>query len=402
MGRCFYVFAAVLFICAFQARSENEDRLTVRPTGRILLDGALNFPNGPLYDQYGPDGEFVFAGPRLADGAAIPDVRLGAKATYGRWLAKVDVGYAFHSLSFKDVYIQYTFGASDMVRCGYFVAPYGLNAAVSSSMIPTMESAASDDFFQVSNRNLGLLYTRSAGSFYAAATGLVEAGAIRQHANDNGRLSAAGVARVLWRPYRSESRIAHAGVSGWIQSPFHRLEDDGRLGPGFFDFSSDFPTRVNRVGLLDAAVDKAKGVYKFSPELLLAYGRVALEAQYYFMNVRRSSGYETYSAHGMYANLRVLLTGGNYRYDQEDSGIAVPRPRSLEFVAGYNYTDGSHRASAIHGGVSYDWSATMTYYFNSYMLARLRYSYTHVRDSDALSLHDCHASIIQARLQFLF
>ncbi len=45
---------------------------------------------------------------------------------------------------------------------------------------------------------------------------------------------------------------------------------------------------------------------------------------------------------------------------------------------------------------------TLNYYINKYILARLRYSYTDVRDSEVLDFNKCHVNTVQARLQILF
>ena len=73
---------------------------------------------------------------------------------------------------------------------------------------------------------------------------------------------------------------------------------------------------------------------------------------------------------------------------------------SLELVAGYNYTDGSCHEAGIYGGRSNDASVTLNYYINKYMIARLRYCYTNVFDSDVTP--DRHVNIIQARIQIKF
>ena len=39
--------------------------------------------------------------------------------------------------------------------------------------------------------------------------------------------------------------------------------------------------------MLGADIEDARGVFKLSPELVLSKGRLALESQYYFMNVSR-------------------------------------------------------------------------------------------------------------------
>ena len=54
---------------------EEKAKFKFTPTGRILFDGALFAPHH--------DG--------FTDGVAIPDIRPGGKATYGNWLAKIDV-----------------------------------------------------------------------------------------------------------------------------------------------------------------------------------------------------------------------------------------------------------------------------------------------------------------------
>lgn len=402
MKNSLFVMILCVLLSSSAIHAQYENTLKVRPVGRILFDGALNVPDSPLYQECGDDGAVFFAGPRLSDGVALPDVRLGAKASYGHWSAKIDVGYAFRKISFKDVFIQYDFDSSNYIRGGYFVAPYGLNAAVSSSMIPTMESASSDDFFQVSNRNVGVMYLHYKDSFYAAATALVESDAMFRRAGDNGKLSAAGVVRLVYSPAHSFGKIFHVGLSGWVQSSYHNLEENGTLSTGYFDFTANFPTRVNDVCMMDANVTDARSVWKLSPEILAAYGPLALETQFYTMNVSRCRNLDSYSATGFYANLRALVLGKGYGYANEDAGLSTPSPGSLELVAGYNYTDGSDRKAAVFGGRSNDFSLTCTYYFNKYMLARLRYSYTKVSGSEALKLYPCHANIIQARIQFLF
>lgn len=135
---------------------------------------------------------------------------------------------------------------------------------------------------------------------------------------------------------------------------------------------------------------------------MFAYNRVALEGQYYYMNIARRNGQENYRAQGVYGLLRGILIGGDYGYSHGDAGLATPAPKSLEMIVGYNYTDASCHKAGIYGGRSNDYSVTFNYYINKYMLARLRYSYTDVRDSEVLGFHKCHVNAIQARLQILF
>lgn len=72
-------------------------------------------------------------------------------------------------------------------------------------------------------------------------------------------------------------------------------------------------------------------------------------------------------------------------------------------VLAYNYTDASDSKAHVWGGITNDASCTLNYYVNPYMIARLRYSYTDVRDrrvSDLLPSR--HVNTLEARLQIIF
>lgn len=67
------------------AYGQDEEKLTVKPSGRILMDaGAFHA------DHYND---------KFNDGVAIPDVRIGLGARYGKWKSKVDIGFAYAKLS---------------------------------------------------------------------------------------------------------------------------------------------------------------------------------------------------------------------------------------------------------------------------------------------------------------
>lgn len=198
--------------------------------------------------------------------------------------------------------------------------------------------------------------------------------------------------------------VGQIGVSGWIQSALHKsvknAEGESMPGEGYFSYDATFPTRVCKTTMISANVSDASNMFKFSPELLVAKGRVALEGQYYYMNVNRNNGLPSYKASGVYGLLRGILIGGDYGYSHADAGLATPGPKTLEVVAGYNYTDATCAKAGINGGYTNDASITFNYYINKYLIARLRYSYTNVTGSDAM--RNRHVNIIQARIQFKF
>lgn len=377
------IMAATIALSA--AAQDNEKKFSINPTGRILADGAVYMP--------GDEKE------GFVSGVAIPDVRVGVKASYGNWKAKIDLGFAYGKVGMKDIYIEYDFNKSNLIRAGYFVQQFGLNSATSSSMKVTMEEATSNEFFNANPRLLGAMYEYDKGQFLATASAFVETAAITDHASSMGKQGFGFQSRLLWRPFHETGRIAQIGCSFNYATPTYNADEE--LNHKSYSFSSNFPSRVSQVGLLDVCVDNAKDQFKMSPELLLGYGRVALESQYYYMNIWRKSGFGNYHAQGAYAMFRGILKGGAYTYASADGGIATPAPRSLEMAVMYNYTNANDTSAGIFGGISQDISCTFNYYINKYMIARLRYGYTTVRDR-ATAPCDRHVNTIQARFQVIF
>lgn len=363
------------------------NKVTITPTGRVLLDGAA----------FSPDGNGLNAG------VAIPDIRLGAKVNYGNWDAKIDVGYGFGKIGLKDVYIQYKFNDKNLLRGGYFVHQFGLNAATSSSMKPAMEAPTSDNFFQATGRNIGIMYVHDSKKFFAGVSAIIAGTSLTTPANEQGKVSYGGLTRLVYRPWTSTGFIGQIGISGWIQSAMHKavvVDGKSEPGEGYFNYDATFPTRVCKTTMIAANVTDARHVVKLSPELVLAKGRVALEGQYYYMNIARKHDLKSYKASGAYGLLRGVLIGGDYGYSHADAGLATPAPKTLEVVAGYNYTDATCKKAGINGGITNDASLTFNYYINKYVIARLRYSYTNVKGSDVME--NRHVNTIQARIQFKF
>lgn len=397
-----FLTAALLLSCclptlaetAADSRQDEESatpKFHIVPRARMLMDGALYLP-----DNNG-----------FADGVAISDLRLGFKASYGDFSLLADIAYAFQKLGVRDVYMQWTPNSRNYLRFGYFIQPYGLVSGVGAAMRPNMIPATSESFFMGVNRHLGVMYHYSDPKFFTATSLIVSKESISEQANLQGRVSWGAMERFAWRPLHEEGLVAQVGISAAYQSPLYKTmkDEDGNTvkvpGSGHFDFSANFPTDVDRVGLLQSSVSRARGSFRMSPELILAKGRLALEGQYYYMNVWRAGGLHSYQAHGMFALLRGIVFGDNaWKYNSGNAVLDNPKPKSLECVLGYNYTNGSDSHAAIFGGISNDYSVTFNYFINKYMIARLRYSYTDVRNSDVVKRR--HENIIQARIQFQF
>ena len=377
--------AAMLICGAMSTSAQNEEpKLKINPTGRILLDGAL------YCTPQKPD---------FKDGFAIPDVRLGAKVQYGKWKAKIDVGFAYNKVGLKDLYFEYDFNDQHLLRLGSFIHLYGLQSDTCSSMKPTMEEPISNAVFNDS-RQIGLMYVYNGDKFFGTASVHVEPKATTVVLRpDQFTQEGWGFrSRLVARPLHEEGKVVQVGFSGGFATP--QNVNDPNTPHNSFQFKSNFPTRVAQVTAIDATVDHAMNLWKFTPELLLNYGPVALESQYFFQRVNRRNSLHAYTAQGAYATLRGLILGGNYTYSMPDAGLATPKKGALECVLSYNYTTLTDASAGVYGGRLNDLSATLNYYINKYMIARLHYSYTHTwgrADAPSMSVNG-----IMARLQIIF
>ncbi len=384
------IACAVASLCTFSALADDDNtpKFSIKPTGRILMDGAV-YMGGNSKIENDEDTKFV-------DGVAIPDLRLGAKASYGKWKAKIDVGFGYGKVGLKDTYIEYDINESNLIRGGYFVPQWGLNSETSSSMKPSYEEPTSNEFFYANPRLLALMWVYDKGKYFAGTSVFTEAAAMTNNATAMGKQSWGVQTRLLFRPNHVDGDVLQLGCSFNYSSP----NNDEHNG---FSYSANFPSRVSKVTDLSATVDHAKGSFKLSPEFLLIKGNVAFEAQYYYMNVIRKDGFKNFKAHGAYGMFRTLLIGSQYTYTHADAGVATPAARSLEMVLGYNYTKASDSAAGVWGGISQDANCTFNYYINSWMIARLRYSYTTVRNRRVENLlPKRHVNILEARLQIIF
>lgn len=389
------ILAAAVLLASIPAMAQDdssEPKFTIKPTGRILMDGAVYMGGNGDIESLGEDSQDK----KFVDGVAIPDLRIGVKAGYGKWQAKIDVGFGYGKVSLKDVYLEYDFNPSNLVRVGFFVPQFGLNSETSSSMKPSYEEPTSNEFFYANPRLLAASYIYDKGQYFAAVTAFAEANAMKQNATEMDKQGWGAQTRLVWRPKHTDGDAFQVGFSFNYSTP-----TEGNHTA--FNYTSNFPSRVSKVNLLDAYIDNARGLIKFTPEVLFMKGNIAVEAQYYYMNVARKNGFHSYRAQGAYGLFRMLLIGSRYGYNHADCGMATPPPKSFEMVLGYNYTNASDSRAGIFGGITNDASCTFNYYINKYMIARLRYSYTNVRDRLVTGmLPSRHVNTIEARLQIKF
>lgn len=378
MKKMIFLASCGLLMC--MTAFAQEDKLSITPSGRVLIDaGGMHDNNEKMNSE-------------LKSGTAIPDVRLGFKAKYQKWNAKAELGYARGSISLKDIFMEYDFNKNNLLRGGYFVHQFGLQSATSSSFKISMEEPESQSALG-NGRLLGLMYQHDDAKFHATASLYNNADAMKKSTDQTGNNGWGAMTRLVYRPFTDRGRIFHVGISAAYEVPTYNETSGTRT----FSFVSNYPTRIAQVKAVDAEVTNSRSFFKISPEMTGAYGHLGIEAQYYYLNVDRRQALPNYHAWGAYSNLRFLFNS-EYTYTMGDAGIATPDPKSWEIVGAYNYTDLTDKD--ILGGKVSDWALTMNYYINKYMIWRV--SGHIVKASDNAAFANNNYSVLETRFQIKF
>ena len=376
-----YIMAAALVMGFAAAANAQENKLVVKPSGRILMDAAfLNSSNKTVDEQ-------------CVDGVNVPDIRIGMKVSYGKWEGKADIGYARGSVSPKDIFIQYNFNKQNFLRGGYFVHQFGYQSATSSSFKVSMEEPETHSAFGVGGRLVGLMYEHSDDKFMGTGSVYTDAQSFKKQTNHTGYQGTGLLTRLVYHPLIEKGNLFHVGIG-----LNYELAAENRSN---MEFKAPYPVRVAGINAIGAKITDAKNDFKFSGELMAAKGHVGIEGQYIFMNVDRKGDAKSYNAWGAYGNLRFLLNN-EYEYVKNDAGIATPAPKSWELVAAYNYTDMNDAKAGFHGGKLSDWALTMNYYINKYMIWRVSGHIVRAGESDYSGFNKNTFRVIETRLQFKF
>lgn len=376
-----YMMAAALVMGFAAAANAQENKLVVKPSGRILMDAAFLSSSNKAVDE------------QCVDGVNVPDIRIGMKVSYGKWEGKADIGYARGSVSPKDIFIQYNFNKQNFLRGGYFVHQFGYQSATSSSFKVSMEEPETHSAFGVGGRLVGLMYEHSDNKFMGTGSVYTDAQSFKKQTNQTGYQGTGLLTRLVYHPLIEKGNLFHVGIG-----LNYELAAENRSN---MEFKAPYPVRVAGINAIGAKITDAKSDFKFSGEVMAAKGHVGIEGQYIFMNVDRKGDAKSYNAWGAYGNLRFLLNN-EYEYVKNDAGIATPAPKSWELVAAYNYTDMNDAKAGFHGGKLSDWALTMNYYINKYMIWRVSGHIVRAGESDYSGFNKNTFRVIETRIQFKF
>ncbi|MBB4035637.1 phosphate-selective porin OprO/OprP [Dysgonomonas hofstadii] len=362
----------------------DDDKIKISSMGRIYFDGAA----------------YIEDETELSNGVAIPDVRLGLKAVYKKWDAKLDFGYANSKASAKDIHLRYSFNKNSSIKLGHYGEMFGYESWESTSTVKFNGKTPSTAVFE-SGRRIGIVYSMWQKKYWLAAGIYGDGDAINNTTQGDDGYAATG--RLLYTPFKEDGKILHIGLSGTIRkADANGFDSDGKDNPRSLTYSSYFgTTSIDRNKPLSATISDADYQAKYNAEILGSYGPVFLLGEYYHSNVKRKSALPTYKASGGYVMAGFLAIGDSYSYNSADGRMRLPKPGSLEILARYDYIDLDDNNTGIYGGRMSDWSVGLNYYINKFVTVKGNYSNIKLGNRSVIAAGETvHA--IQARVMVLF
>lgn len=329
----------------------------------------------------------------FSTGFSLSEARIGATGVFGKWKVHILVGFANNKVGLRDVYAQYNINDQNYIRAGHFVHQFGYQNAYAAYDKPTMIAPVSESVFNVGQR-LGIAYVHHGDKFFGSASIFTGNDAVSHSlGNIDGALKNENLGlkcRTAFHPFNDNTHgnIFQIGLSGIFETPQYNVVKDGEADPiRNFIFKADFPTKVCNVTAIEQKYSNSRNRWEISPDLLIAHDRLALEAQYFYTRINpvqpKNPGEhrDAHHAQGGYVNLRGILKGKGYSFSNSASGLANPAPKTLEGILTFDCTDFQETYHSNLTKRMFDYSATLNYYINKYMVFRLRAGYTYVKDA---------------------
>ena len=377
-----------------------SEKLSLKVSGRGYIDGTAVVQS----DQE-----------HMPSGASISDLRIGVSGSWEKWSAKIDIGYAKKSVSFKDVYLQYNFQKNSYARIGHYAEPLGIDYMESSGNIKFIDAGIVQQAF-APGRRLGIEYIGWNKGLWVGAGAFADANFAKQRTADQASDGYSITARVAYAPIHEPGKIFHVGVAGSYRVPtagtYSTVEggkyttNDRTDSYGITTGTPIISTKLNT-----AEVDHAKHNFRVGTELIAAVDRMALQGEYIYSNTKRTdkTTLGDFKSWGAYGQVAFLLLGKPYEYSSSWARMALPKPGSLELVARFAHVDledpeaglGVHSFTTnkgetlMVGRMTNQLTVGLNYYYKPFLRFKLDYDNSHLRNMKSLNY-------ITGRIQFFF
>jgi len=353
-------------------------KLSGQVNGRVYFDGTAFFKDKTY----------------LGSGATISDLRLGVSGKYGNFAAKIDIGFAKKSVSFKDIFIEYDFRKNSCIRLGHFAEPFGLDYMESSGNIRFIDAGPVTEAF-ASGRKLGLEYIGWAGDFWYAA-GIFADTHFAERTEYKGNDGYALTGRLVFNPYKEKGQILHLGVASTYRTPDAAKDGSERS----VTYGANLGSMVNSEKFVNAVISDARNSFKIAGEFIGGIGKFSLQSEYFYVQTSRYDNLKKYKARGVYGQIGFIAIGGGYEYAVPWARLALPKPGTLEFAARYSCLDLNSSHAGIYGGEQQQLTIGCNYYWKPFIRLRLNYNYAFM-DKYAKNGKE-HFNFLSARVQVFF
>ncbi|MBL4745416.1 MAG: hypothetical protein JKY08_03530 [Flavobacteriaceae bacterium] len=379
----------------------------------------------------------------LSSKVTISDVRIFAKASWGKWDSKINFSFADNKVHAKDIYVNYNFTSNSALKIGNFFEPFGIQGSISSKDTRFIGNSFSGEAFGI-GRSVGVSYTTYDTNYYVS--GGVFGGRIGN--NKQGDSGYSATIKAVYSPIVSDDMNIHIGASASYRKPAAN-GFDSKYNDDEYNREVVFTAGPEHT-FLNGTVNHAKNELKLNVQLLGTFNRFMIQSEYYNNKVYRNSSWDLEFEHstpdmwgwpstpqaleswygekrdiemsGYYVQAGYLIKGANYKYDSATAYVKRPGAGSIEILGRINTTnlndiDGIFmqdkfwngdplKASSgqtnfsVGGGESTDYSVAVNYYINKNVLFRLNYTYMDI-DNEYFRQDDS-VSFVKARVQINF
>jgi phosphate-selective porin OprO/OprP len=283
------------------SKNVNKDdvKITIAPSPKIeSVDGRYSFQ--PLGSIHADSAVFNDDKNDHPDGSTVRRARLGFKGIVDNdinYKVELDFGNkdADDSVSFKDVYLEYTGLNTTNIIVGNFKPAYGLEALGSPHHTTFIELSLPSGSFST-DQIIGL-QANNGGKNHSWAIGAHNDTTTTKSTDDEAKSI---VGRVTLAPINTSDKTLHFGLSQSLRSP---------------DSSSDsvsFDTQLeNSLQILESAetgtISNVDSVYLTGIEAAALYGPVSIQGEYFYNKINRES-LSDININGWYAQISYLLT----------------------------------------------------------------------------------------------
>jgi len=361
---------------------KGDVKITMSPSPKIeSTDGKHSFqPFGRIHTDVAVFDDDKNDHP---DGATFRRVRLGFKGKVDNdinYKAELDFGNkgSSDSVSFKDVYIEYTGLKHANIKVGNFRPAYGLEELTSSNYITFIERSLPTGSF-ATGEIIGL-QTNGSGDNYSWVIGAHNDKSTTKSSDDEAK---SVVARVTYAPLAEADKSFHLGLSQVYRVP------DSANDTVSFDTKAE-----NSIQSLESAetgsVTGVDSIYLTGLEAAGVYGALSVQGEYFYNIIDRETASDV-NLGGWYAQASYFLTGESRPYKVSNGTFGRVKPTSpfslkeggwgaWEVAARYSVIDLND--NNIQGGAVRDITLGVNWYLNNH--TRLMANYI-MSDTDSVT-----------------